>query len=123
MKKKDDRSFEDKVTDILPCKPGDTIFIIDTVDCKSGECPDVDSAMCEHSRMRAPTEAALDCKDSHPIIREVQVDGIAVLLFQLPDKEEYGALVVINEIYTFTPDMLGYIKKTYDGAAALLEEE
>lgn len=120
--KKDIREFEDKLTDILPCKPGDTVFIVDVVDCKSGECPDVDSSACEHSRTRTADENVLACKERHPIIREVGVSEITASLFFIPEKKEFGAIVIINDTYVFTADALDQIKKTYEGASALIEE-
>lgn len=121
--KKNLRDFEDKMTDILPCKPGDTIYLVDTVDCKSGECADSNTSVCKHALNHRDTEGITACKEQHPIIREVLVDEISASLFQLPDKEEYAAMVFINDTYGFTSDMLDQIKKTYEGAAALIEEE
>lgn len=120
--KRDKRHFEDRLIDILPCRPGDTVYIVDVVDCKSGECPDAGLSICQHSKDEAAAEDIITCKERHPIVREVKVSEISASLFFVPEKEECGVMVIINDEFIFTPDALDQIKKTEDGAMALLRE-
>jgi hypothetical protein len=63
---------------LLPCRIGDTVFIIDSADCKSGECLDVDTDVCKFSLGKGYTKEVFACKRNHLLVREVYVDEINI---------------------------------------------
>ena len=60
----------------LPFKVGDTIWFIRPTDCKSGECKDVDTEICEYSAFHSPTKEVVDCCMSRLIVDWTEVDHI-----------------------------------------------
>lgn len=120
MIRRDNRDFEKSVLAIMPCKPGDRVFIIDTVDCKAGECPDARNDTCPRREQSVNTEVLWECKQKHPVIRGIEVGQVTVSVFGINDDEEYGVLVSINDTYDFIAETLDQIKHSYAEAAALI---
>jgi len=111
----------------LPCKVGDTIFVIDSADCKIGECPDVDTEDCKYSAYHAPTEETYVCRGKHRLVREIYVDEINVnTYFDYPDFGDDGEptteiIITINDWYEVESEKNIYF--TYEEAEKALKEQ
>jgi len=80
---------------VLPCNVGDTVYVIRTPDCKSGECKDVDTENCKYSRFKTPNAEVNVCRHQHLFVDEVYVEEINCIV----DQEEEEPGVYVNDLY------------------------
>ena len=107
--------LHDSLTDILPCKPGDTVYIPDRVDCMSGECADVCTGKCRFCIVHTLNDPDVEtCRMKHGTVRCVDVESISAVLVQGEDEDTYGAAVTINGEYVFDEADIDCIKRTAD---------
>ena len=104
---------------VLPCKVGDTVYIIDMADCKSGECPDIDDKKCLYQWGKSFNGAEIvACRVKHSVVREVYVCELSMHTFD--DSEDGEAEYEINECYV---KYFSEIYSTYEEAESALKKK